>query len=132
MMPLPNAPKEKMEGIAMQGKTPDTDAFYKQHPICEYEQPARPEDCDAWLDFARTLESQRNHYRDDNEALKRANMTLSEQVNELNAVLRAAGWGQGEIDSAYEAIHKAEEQAKLYQSKYVKQAILALARKEES
>jgi len=36
--------------------TPRTDAFYRQHPICEYEQAAHPADCEAWLDFARKLE----------------------------------------------------------------------------
>jgi len=31
-----------------------------------------------------------------------------QEINELNEVLRQAGWGQGEIDSAYEMLHKAE------------------------
>ncbi len=44
-------------------------------------------------------------------AERKAREEAQRQVNELNDVLRAAGWGQGEIDSCAETIHKAEQRA---------------------
>lgn len=37
--------------------------------------------------------------------------TAQKEVNELNDVLRAAGWGQGEIDSAAEMLYELEQRA---------------------
>lgn len=42
--------------MTTESNTPETDAFYRAHPISEYENVAHPSDCDAWVDFARSLE----------------------------------------------------------------------------
>lgn len=40
--------------------------------------------------------------------LERRAIKAEREVNELNNILRAAGWGQGEIDSAAEMLYKLE------------------------
>ena len=78
--------------------TPEVDEFYKLHPICEYEEQPHHEDCDAWLDFGRRLERERDAARRDRDTWNLlasqittdwipANRKLAERAEQAEAAL---------------------------------------------